>query len=155
MIVEDEYIVATDLRMIIQKAGYQVIGIVSSFDKALSMLTNGDEPTLVLLGIRLTGKSSGLSLADKLNEIRIPFIYVSASSNPDIMDRVRSTNPLDFVLKPFRAQDVLTAIGSAINKIENQKQQESKKIPKIAQELIYDGASDYNNCLCQDWSYSK
>ena len=75
LIVEDEFIVANALRLAVEKAGYIVTGIVTSVEEADDHRQN-QKPDLVLLDIRLEGKSSGIDLARKLKDENIPsFIY--------------------------------------------------------------------------------
>ncbi|EDM35206.1 two component, sigma54 specific, transcriptional regulator, Fis family protein [Pedobacter sp. BAL39] len=112
LIVEDEFIVAHDLSVILSNAGYHVTGIADSVKRALAMLEQ--EPAdLVLLDIYLKGKLTGIDLARTLMKLEIPFIYVSANSNEKVMEAVKPTLPYGFIIKPYREKDVLLSIDIA------------------------------------------
>lgn len=112
LIVEDEFIVAHDLQMILSHAGYKVVGIADSVKNALAQLEKR-EVDLVLLDIFLKGKQTGIDLAKILMDRQIPFIYVSANSNEKVLDAAKSTLPYGFIVKPYRDKDVLLSIDIA------------------------------------------
>jgi len=112
LIVEDEFIVAHDLQMILSHAGYKIAGIADSVKNALNILEN-KEVDLVLLDIFLKGKQTGIDLAKILMEQQIPFIYVSANSNEKVLEAAKSTLPYGFIVKPYRDKDVLLSIDIA------------------------------------------
>jgi len=118
LIVEDEFIVAHDLEMILDQAGYSVCEVADSVTIALKII---DEETvdLVLLDIYLKGEQTGFDLAKILMSRGIPFIYISANSNQKVMDMANSTFPLGFIIKPYRSKDVLLSIDTALAKINN------------------------------------
>jgi DNA-binding NtrC family response regulator len=118
LIVEDEFIVASDLRIILEKAGYEIAGIASSVTRALEII-NLKKPVLVFLDIQLVGKLTGIDLARELAKMEIPFIYVSANSNQSILEQAKATRPYGFLVKPFRERDVLVTLDIALYKREN------------------------------------
>ena len=62
LIVEDQFIEANNLQMILEKAGYRVCGIARSVPSALEII-EGEKPDLVLLDIFLQGNLTGIDLA--------------------------------------------------------------------------------------------
>jgi DNA-binding NtrC family response regulator len=112
LIVEDEFIVAHDLKMILSRAGYEIAGIADSVKGALVILEQ-HEVGLVLLDIFLKGKQTGIDLANILMEKDIPFIYISANSNEKVLEAAKSTSPYGFIVKPYRDKDVLLSIDIA------------------------------------------
>jgi len=112
MIVEDQFIEAHDLQLMLQRAQYEVCGIARSFDEAMALLDE-HSPELVLLDIFLKGKRSGIDLAKILMERSIGFIFVSANSSRKILDEAKATQPYGFIVKPFREQDVLITLEIA------------------------------------------
>ena len=118
MIVEDEFIIASDLRIILEGAGYEIAGIASSVPKALEIIRL-KRPAWVFLDIYLSGKLTGIDLARQLVEMSIPFIYVSANSNQSVLREARITRPYGFLVKPFREQDVLVTLDVAKYRHEN------------------------------------
>lgn len=112
LIVEDQFIEAHDLQLILEKANYEVIGIARSVDQALEQIEI-EKPDLVFLDIMLKGNRNGIDLAQILKENYIGFIFISANSSKNILDRAKITQPYGFIVKPFRDQDVLTTLEIA------------------------------------------
>lgn len=112
LIVEDEFIVANDLKLILEKAGYKVCGIAASVAEARELIEQ-HKPGFVLLDIHLRGKVTGIQLAHELREQHIAFIYISANSNQQVLEAAKATEPYGFLVKPFRARDVLISLDIA------------------------------------------
>lgn len=112
LIVEDEFILANGLRLMLKEAGFDVCGIASSVTKA-RVIIQEENPTLVILDIRLEGNLSGIELAKELKEAGIGFIYLSANSDSTILEAAKITEPYGFLLKPYRKKDLLIAIEIA------------------------------------------
>lgn len=74
---------------------------------------SAQKPELVLLDIFLSGKETGIDLAEILKEDNIPFIYLSANSNEEVLNKAKSTHPYGFLVKPFREKDLLVTIEIA------------------------------------------
>lgn len=112
LIAEDEFIVANDLRLILLQAGYKVTGIAASVEEAEAYLLQ-EKPDIVIVDIMLEGRRTGIELAAKLRDENIAFIYLSANSNQQILDKARTTEPYGFIVKPFREQDLLVTLDIA------------------------------------------
>lgn len=113
LIVEDQFIEANNLRIILRKAGYAVCSLASSVDEALKIKKN-EKPDLVLLDIRLQGKQTGIDLAKILREENMAFIFLSANSSKEILNAAKATRPYGFLVKPFREKDVLVSLDVAL-----------------------------------------
>lgn len=112
LIVEDQFIEANHLRLMLKKAGHSIIGMARSVPDAKYYIAQ-ERPELVLLDIFLSGKETGIDLAEILKEDHIPFIYLSANSNEDVLNKAKSTHPYGFLVKPFREKDLLVTIEIA------------------------------------------
>ncbi|WP_205514644.1 sigma 54-interacting transcriptional regulator [Longitalea arenae] len=112
LIVEDEFIVANDLRIILKKAGFQVCAIADSYNSAVEAIEQFN-PELVLLDIYLKGNKTGIDLARVLAEKNIAFVYLSANNNESVLEEAKATQPYGFLVKPFREKDVLVALEIA------------------------------------------
>ena len=136
LIVEDEYIIADVLQDILRRNKFEVCGIADTVDEAFQMVEKY-QPELVLLDIYLKGKKTGIDLAKTLTEVNIPFIYISANSNQQVLEAAKKTNPYGFIVKPFREKDVLVAIDIALyrhdNNQENTSRQQAVLQKKVAQ----------------------
>jgi two-component system, NtrC family, response regulator HydG len=112
LIVEDQFIEANNLRLILNKEGYSVLPIAHSVEDAHQIMER-QTPELVLLDIRLRGVLTGIDLAGSLREKDIPFVYLSANSDKPILDAAIATKPYGFLVKPFREKDVLVMLDVA------------------------------------------
>jgi DNA-binding NtrC family response regulator len=144
LIVEDEFIIASTLKLILVEAGYTVQGIASSMPKALQMIERS-RPDWVFLDIYLVGKQTGIDLANILNDLRIPFIYVSANSNYSVLMEARKTRPLGFLVKPFREQDVLVTLEVAKYRHEHDLEMQLKSETVLKDQLTKIFAAPENN----------
>lgn len=117
LIVEDEAIIASTMEARLEKLGYAVMEAVHSGEDALEALQT-DQPDLILLDINLEkggGKIDGIQTAAKIKELYgIPFIYLSAFSDKETIERAKNTLPATYLLKPFKEADVQIAIEMAI-----------------------------------------
>jgi len=112
LIVEDQFIEANNLKIILKKAGYLVCPLASSVPGALKIIEN-EKPDLVLLDIYLDGKLTGIDLAKYLREKNIAFVFLSANSTKETLDEAKVTRPYGFLVKPFREKDILP--GTCMN----------------------------------------
>ncbi|MDH7460520.1 sigma-54 dependent transcriptional regulator [Chitinophagaceae bacterium 26-R-25] len=112
LIVEDQFIEANNLRLILTRAGYVVPPLASSFAEAIEMLDR-HKPDLVLLDIYLEGTLTGIDIAKVLITRKVPFVYLSANSNRKIFLAAKATKPYGFLVKPFRQRDVLATLEVA------------------------------------------
>ncbi|GAB3693691.1 hypothetical protein GCM10027592_13800 [Spirosoma flavus] len=109
LIVEDEIITAMDLRQILEKAGHTVTAIARTFEAAQkSVKTN--PPDLALIDIKLEASSTGNGI-DTAKELLasqpIPIIYLTANSEPATFELAKATQPAAYLLKPFKASEIL------------------------------------------------
>ncbi|GGA96153.1 sigma 54-interacting transcriptional regulator [Mucilaginibacter rubeus] len=129
LIVEDEFIVANDLKIKLTKAGYQVCGIAASVKEA-EQLIDKHKPGWVLLDIFLLNDSKGTDLAPILISKNIGFIYISANTNQSVLEAAKATQPYGFLVKPFREKDLLIMLEIALQKhqLNLQMQQQREQI---------------------------
>ena len=134
LIVEDELIVANDLQLILQQAGYTVSGIAVSAEEAEENIRQ-HKPDLVLLDIRLEGTLSGIDIARKLRAENIAFIYLSANSNQTILEEAKTTEPYGFLVKPFRKKDLLIMLDIAWYRHEHSLESKLRQEQQLQQNL--------------------
>ncbi|QTE37724.1 sigma 54-interacting transcriptional regulator [Mucilaginibacter gossypii] len=127
LIVEDESLVAYDLKLILTRAGYKVCGIADSVPEALEIIEE-QKPEMVLLDIFLKGSLNGIDLAKVLTSKNIAFVYLSANFQESILERAKATQPYGFLVKPFREKELLITLDVAFyrhqNSIESKLRQE-------------------------------
>ena len=149
LIVEDELLVAKDLKMILEGAGYTVCGIAASVPKARTIVEQ-ERPDLVILDIFLHGPQTGVELAKELNEDNIPFVYLSANSNQQTIEEAKRTRPYGFMIKPFREEEVLISLEIARYRHQTSLETERHKEELLRQQLqtiIYAAATPAQKLL--------
>jgi DNA-binding NtrC family response regulator len=112
LIVEDQFVEAHSLKVILKKAGYVVCTIARSVREGLKVVEE-EKPDLVLLDIHLRDNLTGIDLAKSLREKNIAFVFLSANSNKQILNAAKATKPYGFLVKPFREKDVLVMLDVA------------------------------------------
>jgi DNA-binding NtrC family response regulator len=130
LIVEDQFIEAKSLNVILTNAGYSTCTIARSVTAALSIIEK-EKPDLVLVDIFLQGEGTGIDLGVILNQKNMAFVYLSANSNRQILEQAKPTRPYGFMVKPFRARDVLIMLDVALYLHKN-RQAEKINIPSSA-----------------------
>lgn len=114
LIVEDNVIIADDLQQIIENFGYNVIGNVISYEKAVEFLLN-NKIDLVLIDINLATEKTGIDLAKYINlNFSIPFIYLTSNLDDDTISAAAKTIPAAYLVKPFDNNTIYTSIEIAL-----------------------------------------
>jgi two-component system cell cycle sensor histidine kinase/response regulator CckA len=116
MVVEDEFIVAKDLRVNLQNQGYVVTSLHSTGEQAIEAARE-ELPDLVLMDVVLAGRFDGVQTAEQLRqELEIPVVYLTAFSDHETIQRAKATEPFAYLLKPFDARELGVAIELALYK---------------------------------------
>lgn len=150
LIVEDEAIVAKDLRNRLQKFGYIVSGIASSGQEAINKSLEIC-PDLVLMDIRLKGQTDGIEAAHEIRKhLDIPIIYLTAYADEKTLERAKITEPFGYLLKPFKERELQINIEIALTKHQLEKQlKTNQKWLSTLLKSISDGviASDFQELV--------
>ncbi|UYZ63348.1 sigma-54-dependent transcriptional regulator [Hymenobacter weizhouensis] len=110
LLVEDEFVVAEDLKRMLRKRRTGPVGLAFSVAEAVASI-EADRPDLVLLDIMLQGERTGIELGQQLTSYyQIPFIYVTSHSDKQTLQRAVATQPSGYIVKPFQEDEVLAAI---------------------------------------------
>ena len=124
LIVEDERIVAEDVRTILKNFGYAVSSIVSTGEDAVRK-AGEDLPDLVLMDIVLKGEMDGVEAADQIRSVfHIPVVYLTAHADETTLRRARVTEPYGYVVKPFADKELCCIIEMALYKSQREKRLE-------------------------------
>jgi CheY-like chemotaxis protein len=116
LIVENERIIANDIKQRLEDMGYDVIGISGTSEDTLKK-TRETHPDLILMDIIITGDVDGIETAKQLKELySIPFIYLTAYYDDEILEMASLTQPAAYITKPFNNVGLHAAIQMAIYK---------------------------------------
>ena len=115
-IVEDEAIVANDIKETLKSLGYTVPGIAKSGELALEKVKEA-KPDLVLMDIHLAGQLDGVETAGKIHVLyNIPVIYLTAYADKALLERAKVTEPYGYVIKPYDERELHSVIEMALYK---------------------------------------
>lgn len=118
LVVEDERIVALDLRCALEDLGYAVVGTARSSDEALRV-ADERRPDLVLMDIRISGASDGIQTAGMLRaRYQLPVVYLTANADAETLERALATEPAGYLVKPYHRNSLRTTIEVALHRHE-------------------------------------
>lgn len=110
LIVDDEVLIAEFLKDELISLGYHYITLAHNKKQAITAMEEFN-PQLVLLDIRMKNERDGIEIAEEINKkFKIPFIYITAHSDQEIVQHALSTKPSGYITKPFKQIDVYAAI---------------------------------------------
>ncbi|OGF65157.1 MAG: hypothetical protein A2Y62_11885, partial [Candidatus Fischerbacteria bacterium RBG_13_37_8] len=116
LIVENERIVAEDIKRTLLSLGYDPVGIAMNSADALR-LAKEQQPDLVLMDIVLGGDDDGIQIAHWIrSRFGMPVIYLTAYADNKTLESVKVTEPFGYILKPFNELDLRTHIEIALYK---------------------------------------
>jgi DNA-binding NarL/FixJ family response regulator len=117
LIVEDEALVASYIKDVLEESGFTVSGVASSGPEAMS-LASEHAPDLALVDIKLAGPMDGIQVAQLMrSRLNGPSIFLSGVHDPETMERAKVAEPLGFLQKPFRPSQVFNALEKALNEL--------------------------------------
>jgi len=116
MIVEDEGIIAQDIRICLEGLGYVVSDVAYTGREAIEKVS-ANPPDLILMDIVLKGDLDGIETAAEIkNRFNIPIVYLTAYEDESTLNRAKRTEPLGYILKPFEERYLRSSIEMAIYK---------------------------------------
>ncbi|HIE29084.1 TPA: response regulator [Candidatus Poribacteria bacterium] len=116
MVVEDEIIVADDIKSSLISLGYAVCAVVSSGEEAIKKAEE-ENPSLVLMDIVLEGEMDGIEAAEQISKrFNIPVVYLTAHADEETLGRAKITEPFGYIIKPFDERELHTTIEMALYK---------------------------------------
>jgi PAS domain S-box-containing protein len=116
LVVEDEWVVAIDIRGCLEGLGYGVVATVASGEEAI-IKARELRPNVVLMDVRLEGEMDGIQAAQQIwDELQIPVIYTTGYSDQVTVDRATATEPFGYILKPIKERDLYIAIKTALQR---------------------------------------
>jgi DNA-binding LytR/AlgR family response regulator len=119
LIVDDDVLIIETIKVLLQEIDISNITFSTNKEDMLQKIENS-KFDLILLDIRMIGKYDGIEIGQKISKIGIPFLYITAHSDSDMMNRMLDTFPKGFISKPIRKEEFLITIGIAINQIKNE-----------------------------------
>jgi len=116
LVVEDETIVARDIQQSLTRLGYDVPTTAISGEEAIRK-TKEINPDLILMDIMLKGPMDGVETVRQINrQFDVPVIYLTAYADDSTLERVKTTSPAGYMLKPFHPNELRPTIELALHR---------------------------------------
>ncbi len=119
LIVEDEPLIAEDLANMLDELGHIVQGRAHDAASALRAVRK-QRPDLVLLDIRLNAGPDGVAVATELQDLGVPFIFVTSHADPGTLERATATRPEGYIIKPFEIEDLRAQLAVVLARLAKQ-----------------------------------
>ncbi|MCH8067993.1 MAG: PAS domain-containing protein [Candidatus Marinimicrobia bacterium] len=134
LVVEDENIIAVNIKNKLKGLGYTVAATVPSGEEAIQKVEE-THPDLVLMDIKLKGDVDGVQAAEKIcSRFNVPVIYLTAYSDDNTLQRAKLSKPFGYLLKPVKERELYTAIEIAL--YQHKMEEELKKHRDHLEELV-------------------
>jgi PAS domain S-box-containing protein len=123
LIVEDEPIVAEDIKTLLEKLGYEIAGMAATGDQALALaLAPETNPDMVLMDIKLADNSDGVETAVQLRrQYQLPIIFLTAYADDQTLARAKEAEPFGYIIKPFDDHSLRSTLEMALHKVQLEK----------------------------------
>lgn len=116
LVVEDEGIVAQEIKSRLEKTGYTVCAVAHDGEAAVTQ-AGERRPDLVLMDIRLKGEMDGVEAAGRIrDQFNIPVVYLTAYTDPATLERAKVMEPFGYVVKPFETRSLMVSIEIALHR---------------------------------------
>jgi CheY-like chemotaxis protein len=127
LIVEDESVIAMDIRSTLHNLGYEVTNTVASGQAAIQEVQQ-NPPDLVLMDIVLKGPMDGIEAAAKIySDLSVPIVYLTAHTEDMTLDRAITAEPFGYLAKPFKDRELKAAVEIALSLTKSQKDLKASK----------------------------
>ncbi len=114
LVVEDESLVAEDIKDFLEELGYTVPAVADTGKEAIKKAAE-TQPNLVLMDIRLKGEMDGLTAAQQIWDLfNIPIVYLTANSDINTLERTKTAGSFNYITKPFKERELHTAVELSI-----------------------------------------
>ena len=137
LIVEDEALIALDIRSNLVSLGFVVDGVAATGEEAVDC-AGRHRPDLILMDIALSGAMDGIEAARIIKErFPAPVIYLTGNADLAAVTRARDTAPYGYVLKPVNHHDLYSTIDTALmrRELEIQLRRKNEELTSANEEM--------------------
>jgi two-component system cell cycle sensor histidine kinase/response regulator CckA len=116
LVVEDERLLAEELRERLESIGATVVGSVVSGEQAIATAEQL-RPDLVLMDIRLKGEMDGIEAATRIiRTVGTPIVFLTAHSDHNTVERAKAASPYGYILKPLQEHELRVTLSLALHR---------------------------------------
>jgi len=113
-VVEDESVIAMDLRERLAAMGYAVCGSAADGEEAVQAIVDA-QPDIVLMDVHLAGAMDGVEAARRLRERHdAPVVFLTAYADPEVIERASQTSAYGYLVKPFEERELHATLQVAL-----------------------------------------
>lgn len=117
LIVEDDISFSVELEMLVQDIGYEVVAVAENGEEALKLIIQ-NEPDLILMDISLETELSGMDVAEKIQYLKIPILFITSYAEKELYQRSKKVSSIGYLVKPIKEFSLRSAIEMAIRTVE-------------------------------------
>lgn len=151
LIVEDELIIAEDIKEKIEGFGYIAVEVADNFDDAMNAIEK-QNPDLILLDIGLKGSLSGIDIAKEIDlKYSIPYIFLTSNHDSKTLEIVKTVHPSSYLMKPYKKEELYMSIELAFQ----QKQSHEINEKEIIDHIFIKEGHTYQKINIKDIKYLK
>jgi DNA-binding NarL/FixJ family response regulator len=119
LVVEDDFLVATQMEAALTDAGFEIAGVAASADEAIALAAS-EQPVLCVMDIRLAGARDGIEAAIEIfNTFGIRSIFATAHADPGVRMRAETAVPLGWLQKPFSMASLVETVRTALHALDS------------------------------------
>lgn len=120
LIVEDEFSIALDIKISLEKLDYVIVGIASTYKEAIKY-SEETIPDIVIMDINISGDKNGIDAAEDIYaKYKIPIVFLTANGDDTTFKEALQSKPFGFLLKPFNIKELSFTLQIALQKqVEN------------------------------------
>lgn len=136
LIIEDELIIAENIRICIESMGYEVLDIATSYDEAEASLRE-QQPDIALVDIMLSEGKNGIEIGALIRDkYDFPFIFVTSHGDKSTIQQAVTVQPNGYLMKPFNKENLYAAIEVALDNYFNK--EEGVLVEDISKKIVKD-----------------
>ena len=114
LIVEDDFLAASEIEAVLTDAGYHIVGIANRAEEAVR-LSKSEAPDLAIMDIRLVGEPDGIDAALEIfRETGIRCIFATAHHDARMRSRAQDASPLGWLPKPYAQHALIAMVEKAL-----------------------------------------
>ncbi|MCG8685520.1 MAG: response regulator [Desulfobacterales bacterium] len=115
LIVEDEFIIAEDLKESLTGLGYHVMAVVDNFDDAVQHMES-NQPDIAIVDIMIKGDKTGIDLGMFIRKnYKFPFLFLSSHADSKTVSEAKRCKPDAYLVKPFKEKEIFSSIEIAMS----------------------------------------
>ncbi len=116
LVAEDEALIRMDIVESLTEFGYEVVAQAADGEEAVAMAIL-HKPDICIMDVKMP-KLDGISAAEKIAELKIPVVLLTAFSQKELVTRASEAGAMSYIVKPFSPSDLLPAIEIALSRHE-------------------------------------